>query len=45
VQVTRGKAAINGKPLEAGDGVAVSAEARVDLEGRTESEVLVFDLG
>jgi quercetin 2,3-dioxygenase len=45
VQVTRGKAAINGKPLEAGDGVAVSDEARIDLEGRTESEVLVFDLG
>jgi len=44
VQVTRGKAAVNGHALEAGDGAAVSDEARIDLEGRAESEMLVFDL-
>jgi quercetin 2,3-dioxygenase len=44
VQVTRGKAAVNGHALEAGDGAAASDEPRIDLEGRAESEVLVFDL-
>jgi redox-sensitive bicupin YhaK (pirin superfamily) len=44
VQVTRGKAALNGEPLDAGDGAAMSEEARLDLEALTESEVLVFDL-
>jgi redox-sensitive bicupin YhaK (pirin superfamily) len=44
VQVTRGKASLGGKPLDAGDGAALSEEGRVELEGRTESEVLVFDL-
>jgi redox-sensitive bicupin YhaK (pirin superfamily) len=44
VQVARGKASLNGRPLEAGDGAAVSDEPRLELEGTTESEVLVFDL-
>jgi quercetin 2,3-dioxygenase len=44
VQVTRGKAALDGQPLEAGDGAAVSDERHLELEGRTDSEVLVFDL-
>jgi redox-sensitive bicupin YhaK (pirin superfamily) len=44
VQVARGKVSVNGRTLEAGDGAALQDEASVDLEGRTESEVLVFDL-
>jgi redox-sensitive bicupin YhaK (pirin superfamily) len=44
VQVTRGRASLNGKPLEAGDGAAVTDEPRLELEGTTESELLVFDL-
>jgi quercetin 2,3-dioxygenase len=44
VQVARGKASLNGRPLEAGDGAAVTDEPRLELEGTTESEVLVFDL-
>ena len=44
VQVARGKATVNGKALEAGDGAALSEEARVELVGREKAEVLVFDL-
>jgi redox-sensitive bicupin YhaK (pirin superfamily) len=44
VQVARGTATVNGQPLAAGDGAAVSDEPRIELEGRTESELLVFDL-
>ena len=44
VQVARGAATVNGRTLEAGDGAAISGEPRIDLEGRTEAEVLVFDL-
>jgi len=44
VQVARGKATVNGQPLDAGDGAAISDEPRVDVEGRTDAEVLVFDL-
>ena len=36
VQVTRGSATVNGRPLEAGDGAAASDEPRIELEGRTE---------
>ena len=45
VHVARGKARINGLELEAGDGVALSDEPMVLLEGLAASEVLVFDLG
>jgi redox-sensitive bicupin YhaK (pirin superfamily) len=46
VQVARGQAAVNGTALRTGDGAAVSAEARVRLEGTDEglAELLVFDL-
>ena len=44
VQVARGSCALNGVPLEAGDGVAVSDEPSLRLTGATEAEVLVFDL-
>lgn len=44
VQATRGSVTVNGRPLVAGDGAAISDEPRVELEGRGEAEVLVFDL-
>ncbi|HEY3384020.1 MAG TPA: pirin family protein [Vicinamibacterales bacterium] len=44
VQVTRGKARVNGHVLKAGDGAALSDEALVRVEGMEASEVLVFDL-
>lgn len=45
MQVTQGALAVNGEAVEAGDGVAVSAERGVWLEGRRPCEVLLFDLG
>jgi redox-sensitive bicupin YhaK (pirin superfamily) len=44
VQIAAGDARINGKALSAGDGVALSDEARVEIEGVAAAEVLVFDL-
>lgn len=44
VQVTRGAILINGQLLEAGDGAALSGESSLQLEGKKEAEVLVFDL-
>ncbi len=44
VHVARGAARVNGQDLGAGDGLALSDEPRVSIEGRG-GEVLVFDLG
>jgi redox-sensitive bicupin YhaK (pirin superfamily) len=44
VQVAAGDVRINGTALGAGDGVALSDEARVEIEGVAVAEVLVFDL-
>ena len=44
VHVARGKASLNGQPLEAGDGAAVSAEEQLTLRGDGHAEVLLFDL-
>ncbi len=44
VHVARGKASLNGQPLEAGDGAAISGEERVALRGDGHAEVLLFDL-
>ncbi len=44
VQVARGRARINGQELKAGDGVGISNEPAVHIEGIESSEVLVFDL-
>ncbi len=46
VQVARGAVEVNGTRLEAGDGAAISDEARLALTGRSaeEAELLVFDL-
>jgi redox-sensitive bicupin YhaK (pirin superfamily) len=44
LQVARGSLSLNGQALEAGDGAAVEGETAVELVGRTEAEVLLFDL-
>jgi len=44
IQVARGTVSVNGQTLEAGDGAAVEKEAAVELQGRTEAEILLFDL-
>jgi redox-sensitive bicupin YhaK (pirin superfamily) len=44
VQVARGEIAVNGEPLAAGDGVAVSDAAELRLDGRADAEALVFDM-
>jgi quercetin 2,3-dioxygenase len=44
VQVARGRVAVNGKELVAGDGVALTHEASVTVAGAEPSEVLLFDL-
>jgi redox-sensitive bicupin YhaK (pirin superfamily) len=44
VQVARGKARVNGHAVGEGDGVAISDEPSVVVEGVEDAEVLVFDL-
>jgi quercetin 2,3-dioxygenase len=46
VQVARGEVSVNGTPLRAGDGAALTGEAAVDVAGSGEgvADVLVFDL-
>jgi quercetin 2,3-dioxygenase len=44
VQVARGSITLNGKPLEEGDGAAISDETSLELTGVKNAEVLLFDL-
>ena len=44
LQVLRGRVALNGRPLAAGDGAAVSGETRLDVRADENSEVMLFDL-
>lgn len=44
VQVVSGAGSVAGRAVEAGDGVAISDEARVVLEGAASATMLVFDL-
>src|SRR5687767_5993282 len=44
VQVIGGDVTVNGQPLTAGDGAALSNEGAVAIEARTDSEILLFDL-
>jgi redox-sensitive bicupin YhaK (pirin superfamily) len=44
LQVLRGRAALNGHPLAAGDGAAVSEEEKLGIRGQAEAEVMLFDL-
>jgi quercetin 2,3-dioxygenase len=45
LHVARGSASLNGRPLEAGDGAALSDEPEVRLGARGDGEILLFDLG
>ncbi len=44
LQVLRGRVALNGQPLSAGDGAAVSQEEKVEVTGQDAAEVMLFDL-
>ncbi|HET6328650.1 MAG TPA: pirin family protein [Planctomycetaceae bacterium] len=44
VQVARGQVELNGQSLGEGDGAAVVNEQRIELKGRDDAEVLLFDL-
>ena len=44
VHVARGKVAVNGQPLAAGDALKASGESTLVFEGGAQSEVLLFDL-
>ena len=44
IHVAEGNAELNGKPLAAGDGVAVSDESKLELAGKGRAQVLLFDL-
>jgi len=45
VQVAKGSAVLNGKPLQAGDGVAIESQATITVSGASAAELLVFDMG
>lgn len=44
VQVVRGSVRVNGTEAQTGDGVALSQEERVQIEGVKDAEILLFDL-
>jgi hypothetical protein len=44
LQVARGAVALNGQPLEAGDGAAISQETSLRIAAVEPSEILLFDL-
>ncbi len=44
VQVATGNVTLNGKALDAGDGVAVEGPAAIDIAGTSDTEVLLFDM-
>jgi len=45
VHVARGEVKVNGNVVKDGDGVALTDETKLTIEGTTGGEVLVFDLG
>ena len=44
LQVAKGKVELNGKPLNQGDGAAISEEQKLQIKGTESAEVLLFDL-
>jgi len=44
LQVLRGQAALNGQPVAAGDGAAISEEEKLEITARDDAEVMLFDL-
>ena len=45
VQVAFGEVTVNGKTLQAGDGLAIDGEGWVQIVATDQAEILVFDLG
>lgn len=45
IHVATGSVVVNGKALKAGDGAAVTEEAKIEIGGSPSGEVLLFDLG
>ena len=45
VQLARGAIELNGQHLNAGDGAALSDERQIELQGVSDAELIVFDLG
>lgn len=45
IQVARGTVLLNGEALDEGDGAAISKPGALRIEGTSEAEVLVFDMG
>jgi redox-sensitive bicupin YhaK (pirin superfamily) len=44
LHVVTGEAMVNGRMLEAGDGVAIDGEERLSISSATKGEVLLFDM-
>jgi len=44
IQIARGRARVNGRELESGDGIALAEEPQIEIEGISDAELLVFDL-
>ena len=44
LQIAEGEVELNGLPLKAGDGAALSEETSVQLAGKSSAQVLFFDL-
>lgn len=44
IQVARGQVRLNGESIKQGDGVAISGEIKIEVEGETDAEALLFDL-
>jgi redox-sensitive bicupin YhaK (pirin superfamily) len=44
LQIAKGAAELNGKPLNQGDGAAVSEEQKLTIKGTKDAEILLFDL-
>lgn len=44
VQIARGKLALNGQPLSAGDGAAIEDESGLDIAQAEHAEILIFDM-
>jgi hypothetical protein len=44
LQVAKGAVELNGKPLEQGDGAAISDEQKLAIKGTKDAEILLFDL-
>jgi redox-sensitive bicupin YhaK (pirin superfamily) len=44
VQVARGSVLLNGERLNAGDGVSIAHEGKIEIAGLDDSEVLLFDM-